>query len=101
MGAGVLGAAIGMVAELLVGEESGGGSAGAKDVLLNVVIAAAVAGVVLAVLAVRPTAATPVAWTLVGLAVLSVVLAWYAPMGLVLGATAFGVGGSPAATYKS
>lgn len=97
LGSAAIGGLVGVVAELLVGEESGGGASGATEQLVNVAIAALVGAIVLGVLAWRPQAVKPVAWVLVGLTVLSLLLAWYAPMALVLGSTALGVGGGPGA----
>lgn len=91
VGAAATGLVVGVVAELLVGEESGGGVQGATSMALDVGLATIVALIVLVVVAVRRSAVSPAVITTNVLAVIALALAWYSPMALVFGATASGL----------
>jgi hypothetical protein len=91
VGAAATGLVVGVVAELLVGEESGGGAPGATSMALDVGLGAFAALIALAVVAARRSALSPAVITTNVLAVIALALAWYSPIALVLGATASGL----------
>lgn len=77
-----------------MGEASGGGAAGATALAVDTAFSTVVGLVVVAVVAFRSGARPVAVAVLVVLAIIAIVIAWYSPMALVLGATAFGLAGA-------
>jgi hypothetical protein len=90
-GAAVTGLLVGVIAELLVGEASGGGVPGATSMAFDTALATVVASVMVLVVTFRSSARAVVVVLTTVLAVIALLIAWYAPMAMVLGATAFGL----------